>query len=136
MFKAWQNQNALEFSSDLSEAMKNVVRSAGAPNANTYERWERRYSYDALNRAIGSSTKIQVANQPQLTLNQQSYFDKSYGRPKQMLYPQSAIDQQPVSTYLAYNSVGALVVADFRLGINGEDKSSRRKARCLRADFR
>ncbi len=30
-----------------------------------------------------------------------------------MLYPQSAIDQQPVSTYLAYNGIGALVKEGF-----------------------
>lgn len=90
-----------------------MIRSAGVQNANNFERWERSYSYDALYGASGGSTKIKVANQPQSTPNQQSYFDRNDGRAKQMRYPQSAIDQPPVSTYLAYNGVSAPVKEGF-----------------------
>jgi RHS repeat-associated protein len=93
--------------------VKKVTRSGGAVNSTDFEKWERQFTYDALSRAKETGTTMQAGLSPALTLTTQTKFDSNFGRTKQLVYPASALDGQPVSIYQAYNNIGALVKEGF-----------------------
>jgi hypothetical protein len=67
------------------------------------ERWEQRYRYYALTRAVGTTTTMQLGNEQPTVPDTQTHFDGRFGRPKQMVYPRSLVDGQAVSSYIAYS---------------------------------
>ena len=93
--------------------IKKVSRLGGVAGTDSYERWEREFSYDGLSRAKQSRTTMQVGVSPAVTLVTQTKFDSYFGRTKQLVYPASSVDQGAVSIYQAYNALGALVKEGF-----------------------
>ena len=80
---------------------------AGQRNSNQWiERWSSTPQYDALNRAISGSTRMQIGSAQATVLQSKTYFDRQFGRVKQMVYPDSVIDGEPVSTYITYSASG------------------------------
>ena len=109
---SFENSSASAYGTLIS-----TTRTGGDGGTRTYEKWQRSFSYDALNRSTASSTRMQAGIAAEVVLSTQSYFDKNFGRVKQMVYPSSQIDSQPLSTYQAYNVLGVPVregfVADY-----------------------
>jgi RHS repeat-associated protein len=100
-------------SSNRYGTLKRVMRTGGTPNLEDYERWERVFTYDALQRGIATTTTTNVNNEPAVRMSTETRFDKHYGRVKQLVYPTSAIDSSIVSIYQAYNSLGMMVREGF-----------------------
>ncbi len=80
---------------------------AGQRNSNqSIERWSSTPQYDALNRATSGSTSMQIGNAQPTALQSKTFFDRQFGRVKQVVYPDSVIDGEPVSTYMTYSASG------------------------------